>query len=57
MTRLRVNGILVIKSGLSRGPRKHRLYLDVIDNPKLGDEVREVRALSAMVPNHGRGQM
>ena len=44
MTRFRVMGILVIVPGLSWGPRKQRLYIDVIGNPKLG--VRGVRALS-----------
>ena len=53
MTGFRVMGILVIVPGLSWGSRKWRLYIDVIGNPRLG--VREVRALSPVVPSHVGG--
>ena len=47
MTKFKVRGILVMR------PRKQRLYMYIIDNPKLCEGVREVRALSPIVPNHG----
>ena len=50
-----VMGILVIVSGLSYGPRKRRLYIDVIGNLRLW--VKKVRALSPMVPNHMRADV
>ena len=53
MTGFMVNGILVIIPGLSWGARKQRLYIDVIGNSPLG--TIEVRALSPVAPNHGRG--
>lgn len=51
MTRFRVKGILVIIPRLSRGPRKQRLYIDVIGNLRL--RVRGESSLSRGSEPHG----